>query len=347
MNIGIFVNNVETERPNYTSTSLAMESHNRGHQTFHIDVDDFAYAPDDQVYISGRSAEKKKKYRSRKSFLEDVQNAKQERLPIAELDVLLLRNDPSDDMEERPWAQSVGIIFGQLALRHGVVVLNDPTGLSKVNNKLYFQFFPEPVRPKTLISHKPKELKAFCKKQKKAVLKPLQGSGGEGVFLVDTTKKQSNLNQIVETLIKGGYVIAQEYLPAATKGDIRMFLMNGDPLQVNGDYAAIRRVSAKEDIRNNIHSGGHIEKVEVTDKMLELANIVKPKLVQDGMFLVGLDIAGDKLMEINVFSPGGLTSMSRMYDVDFIGAVVDALEEKAYYMKHYDRNFGNMEMATL
>jgi len=74
---------------------------------------------------------------------------------------------------------------------------------------------------------------------------------------------------------------------------------------------------------------------------------VRPKLLQDGMFLVGLDIAGDKLMEINVFSPGGLTSISQMYDLDFTGAVIDALEEKVYYMRHYDRRFDNMEMATL
>lgn len=347
MNIGIFVNDIRKEDPKYTSTSLAKEAHNRGHHAIHIDVDDFAYAPDDKVYVWGRSAKKEKKYRLGNSFLDDIHAAEPVRFPVADLDVLLLRNDPSIDAVDRPWAQSVGIIFGQLALRHGVIVLNDPTGLSKVNNKLYFQFFPEMVRPRTLISHKADELKAFVKKEKRAVLKPLQGSGGEGVFLVDTTKKSSNLNQIIETLGKGGYIIAQEYLPAAARGDIRLFLMNGEPMRIGKTYAAVRRVAAKEDIRNNMHSGGHIEPVEVTDKMLELANIVKPKLVQDGMFLVGLDIAGDKLMEINVFSPGGLTSISEIYELDFVGAVIDALEEKVYYMKHYDRRFDNMEMATM
>lgn len=347
MNIGIFVNDINKEDPKYTSTSIAREAHNRGHHAIHIDVDDFAYAPDDKVYVWGRSAKKEKKYRSGKSFLEDVHAAEPDRFPVADLDVLLLRNDPSNDAVDRPWAQSVGIIFGQLALRHGVIVLNDPTGLSKVSNKLYFQFFPEMVRPKTLISHKPEELKAFVKKQKRAVLKPLQGSGGEGVFMVDTSKKTSNLNQIIETLGKGGYIIAQEYLPAASKGDVRLFLMNGEPLRVKKTYAAMRRVSAKEDIRSNLHSGGSVEPVEVTDQMLELANIVRPKLVQDGMFLVGLDIAGDKLMEINVFSPGGLTSISEMYDLDFIGAVVNALEEKVYYMRYYGRRFDNREIATL
>jgi len=167
MNIGIFVNDIKKEDPKYTSTSLAMESHNRGHRALHIDVDDFAYAPDDKVYVWGRSAEKGKKYRSGNSFLDAIQSSEPKRIPVAELDVLLLRNDPSNDAQERPWAQSVGIIFGQLALRHGVVVLNDPTGLSKVNNKLYFQFFPEKVRPRTLISHKADELKAFVKKQKR------------------------------------------------------------------------------------------------------------------------------------------------------------------------------------
>lgn len=347
MTIGIFINDVTTEDPKYTSMSIAREAHNRGHRTLIIDVDDFAYAPDDKVYIWGRSAKGEKKYRSGKSFLTDIQGSEPERIPVAELDILMIRNDPYDDMEERPWAASVGVIFGQLAMRQGVIVLNDPMGLSKAGNKLYFQFLPEKVRPKTLISHKPEELKAFVRKQKKAILKPLQGSGGEGVFMVDTSKKSSNINQIIETLGRGGYIIAQEFLPAATKGDIRLFMMNGRPLQIDGTYAAIRRISQTEDVRNNMHAGGTVEPVEVTDQMLELANIVRPKLVEDGMFLAGLDIAGDKMMEINLYSPGGLTSISEMYDLDFIAAVVDSLEEKVHYVSHYERRFDNVEMATM
>ncbi len=139
------------------------------------------------------------------------------------------------------------------------------------------------------------------------VLKPLQGSGGQGVFLVQPDDK-SNLNQMIESISRDGYVIAQEYLPAAEKGDIRLFMMNGLPLRYRGKYAAFRRIRSADDMRSNIHAGGKKAQAEINSTHLELAKMVRPKLVQDGMFLVGLDIVGDKLMEINVFSPGGLGS---------------------------------------
>ena len=178
------------------------------------------------------------------------------------------------------------------------------------------------------------------------VLKPLQGSGGSGVFLVKPEDK-SNLNQIVEALQRDGYIVAQEYLPAAHEGDTRLFMMNGAPLKYKGKFAAFRRLRSGDDMRSNIHAGGKLRQAEITDQHLQLAEIVRPKLVQDGMFLVGLDIVGDKLMEINVFSPGGLGSAQNFEKVNFSNAVLDALERKVQYMGYYRRNFDNDEMATL
>ena len=100
-------------------------------------------------------------------------------------------------------------------------------------------------------------------------------------------------------------------------------------------------------MRSNIHAGGKLRQAEITDQHLQLAEIVRPKLVQDGMFLVGLDIVGDKLMEINVFSPGGLGSAQNFEKVNFSNAVLDALENKVAYMSYYNRNFDNDEMACL
>jgi len=102
-----------------------------------------------------------------------------------------------------------------------------------------------------------------------------------------------------------------------------------------------------DDIRSNVHAGGVIEQAVITDEMLHVAEIVRPKLVEDGMFLVGLDIVGDKLMEINVFSPGGLGSAQKFEKVNFSLAVLAALERKVNYMKFYRRQFSNNEMATL
>lgn len=348
MKLGLFVNDVMTEQVGYTTNRLAMAAINRGHEAWVIGATDFKYAKDDTVKATARHAPKEK-YKSSETYLKDLQSskAKHETISVDDLDVLFLRADPSQEVGSRSWAQAVGIDFGRVAMRHGVIVLNDPNGLGKALNKMYFQLFPEEVRPRTIITRSKQQIKEFCEEEGgNMVLKPLQGSGGQGVFLVKKGDS-SNLNQIVDSLAKDGYVIAQEYLPEASKGDTRLFLMNGQPLRYKGKYAAFRRVGAADDIRSNVHAGGSIQRAEITDDMLELAEIVRPKLVQDGMFLVGLDIVGNKLMEINVFSPGGLGSAQKFEGVNFSHSVIAALERKVAYMKYYQRNFDNVEMSTL
>jgi glutathione synthase len=231
-------------------------------------------------------------------------------------------------------------------MRHGVIVVNDPNGLAKASTKMYFQLFPEQVRPRTLITRDREEIKAFARKEGRIVLKPLQGSGGASVFLV-RPDDIPNLNQMIDAVSRDGFVIAQEYLAAAEEGDMRLFMMNGRPLRVKGKYAAFRRRREGGDMRSNIHAGGKLAPAEVPDTALHIAEIVRPKLVQDGMFLVGLDIVGDKLMEINVFSPGGLGSAQRFTKINFNRYVIDALDRKVEYMKFYGRNFDNVDMCTI
>ncbi|MGH8914402.1 MAG: glutathione synthase, partial [Acidimicrobiia bacterium] len=291
----------------------------------------------------------KKAYRSLKNFLEDIQNpeATADLISVDDLDVLMLRNDPSEDAVERPWAQASGVLFGQLAAAAGVLVVNDPVHLADALNKTYFQHFPEEVRPRTLISRTGADIKDFVKDLGgRAVLKPLQGSGGQGVFLV-TGKKRQNLNQIIETITRDGFVVVQEYLREAERGDVRLFVMNGLPLEVGGKVAAFRRVNDDDDVRSNMHVGGRAEKVKVTDDILKVVGLARPKLIKDGMFLVGLDIVGDKLMEANVFSPGGLGSASSLYEVDFASAVIEALEHKTLVRANYGPSLPNEALATM
>lgn len=348
MKLGFVVNDVMSEQTGYTTTRLGMAAINRGHDVWTIGLGDLAYDPDESIRARARTVPKKK-YTTGELYLAALQGKKSvaERITVDHLDVLMLRSDPANETGLRSWAATAGINFGRIAMRHGVIVLNDPNGLAKAVNKTYFQLFPEEVRPKTLITRDPDEIKAFARDQGgQIVLKPLQGSGGSGVFLVRPDDK-ANLNQIVESLLRDGYIIAQEYLPAAAEGDIRLFMMNGQPLRYKGKYAAFRRVRSGDDMRSNVHAGGKLRQAEITAEHLQLAEIVRPKLVQDGMFLVGLDIVGNKLMEINVFSPGGLGSAQKFEKVNFAHAVIEALERKVEYMKFYRRNFDNDEMATL
>ena len=348
MRIGLVVNEVATEGKGYTTTRLGMQAINQGDEVWVMGVGDLIYNTNDTVSALARSVSRAS-YKSTETYLKELQGpkAKQERITLDDLDILMLRNDPSEDTIKRPWAVSAGIIFGQMALRGGVIVLNNPDGLAKATNKMYFQGFPEEVRPATIITRDRKEVRAFAKEHGgNIVLKPLQGSGGQGVFLV-RQDDLSNLNQIIETLSKDGYVIAQEYLTGAAEGDTRLFLMNGQPLRYKGKYAAFRRNRTGDDMRSNVSAGGKIAKADIDDVALRIAEIVRPKLVADGMFLVGLDIVGDKLMEINVFSPGGLGSAQQFEKVNFTVAVLEALERKVDYGKFYRRNFDNVDMATL
>jgi glutathione synthase len=348
MKLGLVVNDIKTEEAGYTTTRLAVAAMGMGHEVWTMAVGDLAYGADEHVYARARRAPKAK-YSGNDTYLKDLQGkaAISERINVDDLDVLLLRNDPSQDAVSRPWAATAGILFGRVAMRHGVIVLNDPNGLGKATNKMYFQMFPEEVRPRTLITRDRDEIKHFAKEQGGTiVLKPLQGSGGESVFMV-RPEDVPNINQMIDAVSRYGYVIAQEYLPAAAEGDIRLFLMNGAPLRYKGKYAAFRRVRSGGDMRSNVHAGGSLRQAEITSVELRVAEIVRPKIVQDGMFLVGLDIVGDKLMEINVFSPGGLGSAQKFEGVNFSRAVIQALERKVQYMEYYQRNFGNVEMSTL
>lgn len=348
MKLGFVVNDVLTEKAAYTTTRLAMTAVKMGHECWLLGVGDFIYSADGSICARARRPAGKQ-YESLEAFLEELQSdeAEGERVSVDDLDVLLLRYDPAEEKRERPWAQTAGVLFGEMAMSRGVIVLNDPRALASALNKTYFQQFPEVVRPKTCISRNAAEIKEFIgRQQDTVVIKPLQGSGGQSVFLIrqDDT---ANLNQIIEAVSRDGYCIVQEYLPAASEGDVRLFVMNGRPLMRDGRYAAFRRVNKSGDVRSNMHSGGQSEPVEVTEQMLRLVEAVRPKLVRDGIFLAGLDIVDDKLMEINVFTPGGLGSASAFAGVDFCETVIEALQRKVLYQNYYARRIDNTELATL
>ena len=124
------------------------------------------------------------------------------------------------------------------------------------------QGFPEEARAETIITRDERDIKAFARAHKNnIILKPLQGSGGSGVFKLDK-ESAGNLNQMIDAICRDGYIICQAYIPAAKKGDIRLFLMNGRPLEIDGKYAALRRVAAKGDIRSNIHAAARPKRLK-------------------------------------------------------------------------------------
>ncbi|MEI2297255.1 glutathione synthetase [Ensifer sp. MJa1] len=348
MRIVFLVNSIEGEETFYATTSLALAALARGHAVFYATPGDFVLRPDGRlmVHAIGLGAARPRKA---ETFVAALRGDATERhvLDIADVQVLFLRNDPSEDAGPRPWATQAGILFGRLAAERGAIVVNDPDGLARAQNKLYLQGFPETVRPTTLITKHIQEIRAFVDAHPEGViLKPLQGSGGKNVFKVSSSH-ETNLNQIFEAVSEAGYVIAQEYLPAAIEGDVRLFLMNGRPLMRGDTYAAVRRVPAEGDLRSNMHANGRPVEAVVTAEMLVVAEQMRPKLVQDGMFLVGLDVVGDRLVEVNVFTPGALPEIAELTSVDFSEDIVIALEQKHEIRRTNGGALTNRELATL
>jgi glutathione synthase len=347
MLIAFFINDLDREHAGYTTTILAHCATMRGHRVCYITPYDFVLRPDDSLQAHARFMPRRK-YKDPQDLFDTLKSTKRkiESVDFAEVDILMLRSDPSIDAET-PWAMEAGILFGREAAKRGVIVLNDPDSLGRAINKLYFQSFPAEARAETLITKHSEDIKAFAKEHNgNIVLKPLQGSGGSGVFKLDS-KSKFNLNQIIEAIGRDGYIIAQAYMPAARKGDIRLFLMNGHPLQIDGKYAVLRRVASADDIRSNIHAGGTAKPVEIGKTELAVAELIRPKLVADGMFLVGIDIVGKKILEVNVFSPGNLGSCSRLVGVDFSVPILEAMERKVAIAAQYADHFDNQSLATL
>jgi glutathione synthase len=345
--IAFVVNDVDTEVPRAATTVIARAAAVLGHAVYMTGVGDLSYFSDGRLSAVSRRAPKGGA-RDQEKFLAAVQGKDAERVVVssADLDVLYLRYNPVEDLEHRPWEYETGLTFGQMAVLQGMIVLSHPYTLPYAVNKMYLEHFPESIRPKTVITRSYEEIVRFHKEQKgKIVVKPLHGYGGKDVFLVK--RDAANLKQIVESITRTSTVIAQEYLPAAKDGDTRLFLFNAKPLMVDGKYAAVRRVGGEDDFRSNMTSGGKPHKAEITPRMLEIAEIVRPRLLADGIFDAGLDIVGDKLVEINAISSGGLNVAGKLEEADFGAEVVRLIERKVAYRRQYGTQLRNRALAVM
>lgn len=329
MHIGFVVNDLERELAHYTTTLLAQRGRDRGHRISYIVLDDFTLREDGDLRVVCHFVPEEIATQTPAEYLSALlDDAIRREVSVDDLDVMFLRYDPSIDSDERPWAERIGVTFGQMAAHRGVLVVNDPFALAGALNKMYFQYFPAEVRPETLISRDRRVLREFVVAHPGGVVvKPLVGSGGKSVFLARHDDR-ANINQMIAAVARDGYVVAQEYLPAGREGDVRMFLLEGRPLQRDGEYAAIRRIGAEGDLRSNIHAGGRAEAVTIDATMLRIAEMVAPKLRADGIFLAGIDIVGDHLIEVNVFSPGTLSMAETLRGVPFGDSILDALERR-------------------
>lgn len=219
---------------------------------------------------------------------------------LASLDAVFIRKDP-------PFDFAYGHLTRQLDLiRKRVLVMNDPTGIRDANEKLYAFHFAE-LMPKSLVAADPKRLIDFVAEVGgKAVIKPLDGAGGTGVLALSLDDR--NTRSIVDILTKEGQelVLVQEYEPAVRVGDKRVLVLDGRVL------GAILRVPRQDDLRANIHAGGRVGATALTLGEERIVSVMGPKLREAGLYFVGLDLIGEKLIEVNVTSPTGIQELGRL-----------------------------------
>jgi glutathione synthase len=328
MRICFVVNSPRTQKPTYTTLHLAFAAYRRGHDVAFASVDAFSQGEGADI-VADLVRAKPGRLRDTTAYAKALTaaDAPREEARMADFDVMFLRNNPNAGASDGD-AFNPALDFGRRIKQLGVLVVNDPDGLSRAGSKMYLAGFPVELRPKTLITRSVERVRAFLRElDGPAIIKPLSGFGGQNVFYV-ARGQSANLQQMISTVRRAGYVIVQEYLPAVARGDKRVLLLGGAPLRVGSVVAAYKRMRPKDDIRNNMHVGGARRRADFSPAEARICDLLRPRLVADGLYLVGVDLVGDKILEINVFAPGGIANIQDLYEVDLASAVIRDLERK-------------------
>jgi glutathione synthase len=324
MRIVFLVNDATALQPSQTTTLLIAAAITQGQRVWVVGVGDLSCQSDGCPYAWGRLAACVPGG-SRQALVDAMASAPLECIRLDAIDLLMMRTNPARD-RNRATLHDTALALAHLCQNRGVKVINRPEGLMRAASKLYLLEFPESVRPVTLVSQHPQAIRDFIQDlDGPAVLKPLQGTRGNDVFFV-ASPTDHNLRQIIEVISRQGPVMVQACLPDAQAGDTRVVMMKGEVLGVAGQLAAIRRVPGPGDFRSNLHAGGTAQPAVITPAMHQVMAHIGPKLMADGLFLVGLDFIGAKLLEINVFSTGGLHDAERFTGVSFAEQIVATLQ---------------------
>ena len=291
-----------------SSFRLAEEAQAQGHTLFF-------YGPDYLAYQEGCITARGHDFTVKRVQGDHVELGPMREVDLADFDVVWLRQDPPFDMH---YITSTHLLD---RLAPGTLVVNDPFWVRNYPEKLMVLDFPD-LTPPTTVSRDLDTIKAFKDKHGDVIVKPLYGNGGAGVFLLN--KEDRNLSSLFEmfTGFSREPLIVQKFLPAVSKGDKRVILVDGECV------GAINRVPATGETRSNMHVGGRPEKVGLTDRDLEICARIGPLLKEKGQVFVGIDVIGEYLTEINVTSPTGIQELERFDGVNIAGKIWDVIEAK-------------------
>ncbi len=291
-----------------TTFALMLEAQKRGHSLFHYTTDRLGLR-DGTVFAGLERVE-----------VRDVKGdhftlGEQVKTDLSTMNVVLMRQDPPFHM---------GYITATHILERihpKTLVLNDPAQVRNAPEKIFVTEFPD-LMPPTLLSRNRTDIEAFRREFGDIIIKPLYGNGGAGVFRL--TKDDQNLSSLLEIfseLYPEPFVI-QQYLPDVRAGDKRIILIDGKPV------GAINRVPPEGDARSNMHVGGKAVATQMTTREMEICDRIGPELKKRGFVLVGIDVIGNFMTEINVTSPTGIREVNKFGGADIASLFWDAVEEK-------------------
>jgi len=291
-----------------TTFALCLEAQRRGHALYH-------YTPDRLALENGRVHARVEPLTVRDVKDSHFTLGPAERADLSGMDVVLLRQDPPFDMAYITTTHILERIHPE------TLVVNDPAWVRNSPEKIFVTEFPD-LMPETIITRDPAEIAAFRRAHRDVIIKPLYGNGGAGVFhLREDDRNLASLLEMFGQMFREPYIV-QRYLKEVRAGDKRILLVDGKPV------GAINRVPADNEARSNMHVGGRAEKAQLTAREEEICARIGPALRDRGFLLVGIDVIGDFLTEINVTSPTGVREVARFGGADIAALFWDAVEDR-------------------
>jgi glutathione synthase len=299
--------NIDTD----SSFVMALEALKRGHNLYH-------FLPRQLVLQGNRLSATVRPFTVKRERGNHFSAGAPERLDLAKLDLVMMRQDPPFDM---------AYITATHMLEHiqpGTLVLNDPASVRNAPEKLFVTHFPE-LMPPTLITSDKDAIFDFRARHRDIIVKPLFGNGGAGVFHI--TPEDENLGALLETftLLYREPVIVQRYLPEIRQGDKRIILIEGEAV------GAVSRVPQQGEARANFHAGGAARATQLTKREQDICAAIGPTLREQGLVFVGIDVIGDYMTEINVTSPTGIQEINRLNGAALEATLWDAIEKRLGY----------------
>lgn len=291
-----------------TSFRLLLEAQSRGYEVFYLEMQDLSI-------VLGEPMARAKHVTVKDQAENFYQFGDTIDCSLADFDVIMMRKDPPFDTE---YVYATYML--ELAEQRGTLVVNKPQSLRDCNEKLFTAWFSEHTPP-TIVTRRAEQIRAFHQEHKDIILKPLDGMGGASIFRVGNDGQ--NLGVIIETLTAHGnrYCMVQRYMPEIKDGDKRILIINGEAMPYS-----LARVPSAGETRGNLAAGGSGRPQPLSESDWALARAVGPELKRRGLLLVGLDVIGDRITEINVTSPTCMREIEGAYDINIAAKLFEAIE---------------------